>query len=178
MADKYFKNFPIVQYGKHDLRNIILKAKLARNLLDKFDNFYPYTIKEGERITEVSFNYYGSIDYVWLVMTSNDYIDPYYDWPLTQSEFEQYIIKKYGSAETALNINNANYYRNSNYSYWMTKTTYDNSNAAQRSGWQAVDNYTYEIFQNEEKRKIRLLDRAFALDVSIELEKLFKKVNK
>lgn len=178
MADKYFKNFPIVQYGQHDLRNIILKAKLARNLLDKFDNFYPYTIKEGERITEVSYNYYGSIDYVWLIMTCNDLVDPYYDWPLMQSEFEQYIIKKYGSAEVALNINNANYYRNPNFSYWMTKTTYDNSNAAQRSGWQAVDNYTYEIFQNEEKRRIRLLDRAFALDVSIELEKLFKKVNK
>lgn len=177
MADKYFKNFPIVHYGNHDLRNIILKAKLARNLLDRFDNFYPYTIKEGERITELSYNYYGSIDYVWLIMTCNDLVDPYYDWPLTQSEFEQYIIKKYGSAETALNINNANFYRNPNYSYWMTKTTYDNSNASQRTGWQAVDNYSYEIIKNEEKRKIRLLDRAFALDVSIELEKVFKKVN-
>jgi hypothetical protein len=110
-------------------------------------------------------------------MVSNDLIDPYYDWPLTQSEFDQYIVKKYGSMEVAMNINNANYYRNPNFSYWMTKTTYDNSNASQRTGWQAVDNYTYEIIINEEKRRIRLLDRSFALDVSIELEKLFKKVN-
>lgn len=178
MADKYFKNFPVVQYGNHDLRNIILKARLAKDLLDKFDNFYPYTIKEGETITEVAYNYYGSIDYVWLVMISNNLIDPYYDWPLTQSVFDQYIVMKYGSVEAALNINNANYYRNPNYSYWMTKTTYDNSNASQRTGWQPVDNYSYELFLNEEKRRIRLLDRTFALDVSIELEKLFKKVNK
>lgn len=177
MADKYFKNFPLVQYGQNEVRNIILKARLAKDLLEKFDNFYPYTVKEGERITEVAYNYYGSIDYVWLVMVSNDLIDPYYDWPLTQSEFDGYIVKKYGSMETAMNINNANYYRNPNYSYWMTKTTYDNSNASQRSGWQAVDNYTYETIINEEKRRIRLLDRAFALDVSIEIEKLFKKVN-
>lgn len=177
MAAKYFKNFPLVQYGEHSVRNIILKAKLARNILDGFDNYYPYTIKEGERITEVSYDYYGSIDYVWLIMTANGMIDPYYDWPLMQSEFDQYIIKKYGSIETALNINNAKYYTNSNLSYYMTKTTYDNVSASERAGWVPIDNYTYEIVLNEEKRKIRLLDRNLAVDISIELEKLFKKVN-
>lgn len=177
MAAKYFKNFPLVQYGQHSVRNIILKAQLAKNLLDGFDNFYPYTIKEGERITEVSYDYYGSIDYVWLIMVANGMVDPYYDWPLMQYEFDQYIIKKYGSIEAASNIANAEYYTNPNLSYYMTKTTYNNISASERTGWQAIDNYTYEVIKNEEKRKIRLLDRTLAIDVSIELEKLFKKVN-
>ncbi|MDC3266481.1 baseplate wedge protein 53 [bacterium] len=177
MATKYFKNFPLVQYGEHSVRNIILKAKLAKNLLDRYDNYYPYTIKEGERITEVAYDYYGSIDYVWLIMIANGMIDPYYDWPLMQSEFDQYVIKKYGSIETAMNINNANYYTNPNLSYYMTKTTYDNISASERTGWVPIDNYSYEIVQNEQKRKIRLLDRNLAIDISIELEKLFKKVN-
>lgn len=177
MAEKYFKNFPLVQYGEHSIRNIILKAKLAKQVINQFDNFYPYTIKEGQRITDLAYDYYGAIDYVWLIMAANDLVDPYYDWPLTQSEFEQYIVKKYGSAETALNINNAQYYRNPSFSYWMTKTTFENISASERTGWQAVDNYTYETILNEGKRSIRLLDRNLAFDISVEIEQLFKKVN-
>ena len=40
MAEKYFKNFPLVQYGEYSVRNIILKAKLAKQVIDQFDNFY------------------------------------------------------------------------------------------------------------------------------------------
>ena len=178
MAQKYFKNFPLVQYGDHSVRNIILKAKLARDLLDKFDNFYPYTIQEGQRITDVAYDYYGAIDYVWLIMAANEMVDPYYDWPLNDDIFNTVIEKKYGSVANAMNIANAQYYRKPNMSYWMTKTTYENSAAAEREGWQAVDNYTYEMIKNEDKRKIRLLDRSIALDVSLEIEKTFKKAGK
>lgn len=178
MADKYFKNFPLVQYGQHSLRNIILKASLAKKVFSNFDNFYPYTIKDGERLTELAFNYYGSVDYVWVIVIANDIVDPYYDWPLSQTEFEEFIVKKYGSASEAMSLANAEYYRNPDYSYWMTKTTYNNISASERTGWTAVDNYTYELIKNEEKRKIRLLDRSLALDIGLELERLLKKVNK
>ena len=97
MADKYFKNFPIVQYGETKVRNIILKARFAKNLLDLSDSYYPFTVREGQSITEVAFDYYGSIDYVWLIIAANDIVDPYYDWPLDQVQFDNYIIKKYGS---------------------------------------------------------------------------------
>jgi hypothetical protein len=177
MASKYFKNFPIVQYGEHSVRNIILKAQFAKKLLDTFDNFYPYTIREGERITNISYDYYGSIDYVWLVMAANEMVDPYYDWPLMQSEFDAYIIKKYGSLETAANIANANFYTNPQRSYYMTRTTFENSTPSERTGWVPIDNYSYETILNEEKRQIRLLDRSLAVDISIEIEQLFKKVN-
>lgn len=177
MSEKYFKNFPIIQYGEHSVRNIILKAKLAKNLLNNFDNFYPYTIRDDEKITTLSYNYYGSINFVWLIMAANDMVDPYYDWPLDSNQFDNYITKKYGSIEEASNINNALYYRSNNHSYWMTKTTYQNTTNVLRSGWSAVDNYTYELIINEEKRKIRLLDRSLSLDITNELELLFKKVN-
>lgn len=177
MAEKYFKNFPIITYGDNQIRNIILKAKFARELLNAYDNFYPYTVKLNESITQVSYDYYGSIDYVWLIMASNEMIDPYYDWPLGDEQFEGFIISKYGSTEAAQNISNAQWYRNSNFSYWMTKTTYNNISASERTGWNAIDNYTYELVLNEEKRRIRMLDRTLALDAANELEKLFKKAN-
>ena len=72
MSNKYFKNFPLVKYGQHDVRNIMLKATVGKRLFENFDNFYPYTVKEGETLTEVSFNYYGSVDYVWVIALSNN----------------------------------------------------------------------------------------------------------
>lgn len=178
MAVNYFKNFPLVQYGDHALRNIILKAKFAKELVQSYDAFYPYTIKAGESPTSLAFDYYGSVEYVWLIFVVNDIIDPYYDWPLEQDIFDEYIIKKYGSLANAMNIANGIYYRNPNYSHWMTKTTYENISSTERTGWTAVANYDYEMYKNEEKRQIKLLDRSIAADISFELEKKLKRVNK
>ena len=178
MAISYFKNFPLVQYNNLNLRNIILKAKLAKTIVQSYDNYYPYTIKPGESPTSLAYDYYGAVDYVWIIFVANDMVDPYYDWPMEDSVFNEFIIKKYGSISAALNINNAKYYRSPNFSYWMTKTTYDNISASERTSWAPVSNYDYESFINEDKRRIRLLDRSLAADISFELERLLKKVNR
>jgi len=178
MSNKYFKNFPLVKYGQHDVRNIMLKVAAGKRLFENFDNFYPYTVKEGETLTEVSFNYYGSVDYVWVIALSNNIIDPVYDWPLSLQDFENFIIQKYGSIEEALRPSKANYYSSSGYSYYMTKTTYENIDEVDRIGWSPIDNYTYEFIKNEEKRKIRLIDNSIVVDLGNEIEKLLRKVNR
>lgn len=177
MAQSYFKNFPTVQYGQHSLRNVVLKAAFAKELLNSVDSFYPYTVKGDESPTLVSFNYYGSIKYVWLIFLANDIVDPYYDWPLSQVAFNEFVAKKYGSIEAAAFISNAKYYRNPDYKYLMTATTYNNITVGERIGWSPISNYDYELEINENKRKIRLVDNAIANDISLELEKILKKVN-
>lgn len=176
MAINYFKNFPVVQYNQHALRNIILKAKIGKSLIQSYDAYYPYTIKSGETPTSLAYDYYGSVEYVWLIFLVNDVVDPYYDWPMDDDIFNQYITNKYGSVSTALA--QTTYYRNPNFSYWMTKTTFENISASERTGWSPTSDYDFEIYKNEEKRKIKLLDRSIAVDVSFELERLLKKVNK
>ena len=178
MAIKYFKNFPLIQYGELSARNIILKAKLAKDLLNSYDSFYPYTIKDGEKPTTLAYDYYGSIEYVWLIFVANNIIDPYYDWPLDQLQFEEFIKSKYGSLGFAYNINNAQFYTNPQHTYYMTSTTYQNISASERTGWQPISIYDFETIKNEEKRKIRLLDRSLAVDIALELEQVFKKVNR
>lgn len=178
MSIKYFKNFPLVQYGDLNLRNIMLKASVARELITSYDFFYPYTIQSGDTLTSIAFNYYGSVDHVWLILIANDITDPYYDWPLEDSVFDEYIIKKYGSMEAAMNINNAKYYRNPNRTYLMTSTTYDHSSTSERTGWTPLANYDYEFEINQAKRNIKLIDRSIAVNLSFELEKLLRKVNR
>lgn len=178
MAINYFKNFPIVQYGEHAVRNIILKGSISKELIQSYDAFYPYTIKTGETPTSLAYDYYGSVEYVWLIFLVNEIVDPYYDWPMDDDIFNQYITNKYGSVLTAMNLAEGAYYRNPDYSYWMTKTTYENISEEERTGWTVTSNYDYEVYKNEEKRKIKLLDRSIAADVSLQLEKILKKVNK
>lgn len=178
MAVNYFKNFPLVQYNDTTLRNLMLKAKVAKSLIQSYDTFYPYTIKTGETPTSIAYDYYGSVNFVWLIFLANDIIDPYYDWPLEDDAFNEFIVKKYGSIVNALNINNATYYRNPNLSYWMTKTTYDNISANERTGWAPVSNYDYEFIKNQEKRNIKLIDRSISADLAFELEKTLKKINR
>ena len=60
----------------------------------------------------------------------------------------------------------------------MTSTTYQNISASERTGWQPISIYDFETIKNEEKRKIRLLDRSLAVDIALELEQVFKKVNR
>lgn len=178
MAINYFKNFPVVQYGEHAVRNIILKGKIGKNLIQSYDTFYPYTIKTGESPTSLSYDYYGSVEFVWIIFLVNDIVDPYYDWPMDEEVFNQYIVNKYGSLPAAMNLSQSSYYRNPQYSYWMTSTTYENIDEMDRVGWSPVDNYSYEFIKNEEKRKIKLLDRSIATDIAFEMEKVLKKVNR
>lgn len=170
MAAKYFKNFPVVQYGQHQLRNILLKARLAKDIIEAYDNYYPYTIPDTERISHVAYDYYGSIDYVWLVMASNNMTDPYYDWPLSVSDFDNYLAKKYGSLEYAYNISNANFYKNEDYTYLMTKTTYDNLAEIHKIGWTPYSIYDQEFEANEAKRQIKLVDKSLTSNIQYELE--------
>ena len=55
----------------------------------------PYTIKEGYKPEDVAYAYYGSTDYTWLVMMSNNIIDPYHQWPMAEADFNAYITDKY-----------------------------------------------------------------------------------
>lgn len=58
-------------------------------------------MKEGERATNLAFNYYDELDSVWMVYFSNDVIDPYYDLAISDSDFNKFITTKYGSIANA-----------------------------------------------------------------------------
>lgn len=108
MASQYFKNFPIVNYNGVSLRNIMLKSSFASDLFLSSQGFYDYFIEDGDRPTTVAYNYYGSVDYAWLVILANQIIDPYFEWPLSTTEFDDYIIDKYGSIDAARGYFDAN----------------------------------------------------------------------
>lgn len=97
----FFTNFPVITYNGALTVNILAKIKFREIALKNNAVFYPYTITEGERPDVIAANYYDDPRYSWVVYLCNDIVDPLYDWPLTEKEFKEFIIKKYGSIEAA-----------------------------------------------------------------------------
>lgn len=95
---KYFENFPQVDYNGRQVTDLTRRNRFLKTVQNNPMLYYPYTVKEGERPEDIALNYYGSTDYTWLVYMSNNIIDPYHQWPLSEEQFEEYLKAKYAEA--------------------------------------------------------------------------------
>ncbi len=167
---EYFSNLPLVEYDGQLARNLILRAGLVKNIVDKFGVFYPYRLRDNERADTIAFDYYGDSGYWWLVYFSNSVVDPSHDWPLADADFTAFIKKKYGSYEAAhLPVH---HYTNSNTAIdvWMSPETRANLPAEERIGFDVeVSYWTWEHEKNEDRKTIRLLSRRYARQASDEM---------
>lgn len=172
MAAKFFENFPTINYGGVSLRNLTLKSDIIKSVLDTVQVFHPFVIRDGERADTIAYDYYGNSELYWLVYMANDIVDPYYDWPMNQSEFKSYIVKKYGDAQTALST--ILYWSNPNFDYYMTPDTKSLLDVNFLTGWDTpVYAYDYEDMLNENKRNIRLIDVSYATQIVSEIGKIY-----
>jgi len=103
---RYFTNFPKINYQGKQVRNITNRSKVRDDLLSDPFIFLPYTVADGEQPETVAQLYYGSVDDTWLVLLANNMADPYYDWPMSDEEFDQYFIDKYSelSGKTGFDV--------------------------------------------------------------------------
>lgn len=174
MSNQYFSNFPVIYYGDKIVKNIVLKTTILKDLLLDNSQFYKYQIKDGEKPTTVAYNYYGSVDLVWLVLLSNQITDPYFEWCLSNEELDAYVIKKYGSIESAqdLIVEYADIVSDARYSVDTFTYVFNNDDI---NGW-LVPVYAYEKEKelNEQKRNIQLIDSVYASQIALELEKSLK----
>lgn len=163
--------FDVVKYGDYHLTNILRKAQPIKNIINNVGVLYDYVIKDGERADTIAFDYYGSSTYTWLIYITNDIFDPYYQWPLTPTEFYDYITTKYGDYyQTQIDIK---HYSHPDKDYTVTPYTFSQWTAEQRIGWRAVTVWQYENQLNEDKRNIKLLSNQFLDLINREINQLF-----
>jgi len=94
---QYFKKFPVINYDGSPAINLMARVNMSKLALAGLQTYYDYTITDNPRPDNLSYDYYGNPDYVWLISLANQIIDPYYDFPLTDDNLNQLIINKYGS---------------------------------------------------------------------------------
>lgn len=102
MPESYFSKFPPVLYNNTICRDITRRVKIDEKTKNALTLYYTYDVKDGTRADLISDAYYEDPSLDWMLWLTNDIVDPYYQWNLSQREFEEYLIKKYGSVENSI----------------------------------------------------------------------------
>jgi len=97
----YFSKFPLTRYPflqdsavKHKVAvNIMKRIGIAPELKDATQVFTEYELQDGETPEIIADKLYGTPELHWLVLIFNDVIHPYYDWPMSNITFENWIEK-------------------------------------------------------------------------------------
>lgn len=178
MAKEFFADFPIIKYNNEPVRDISVRIDILENIKTDPYAFLPYTVKNGERAEEVAYLYYGNPKYVWVVYLSNNIIDPYFEWPLDNYEFEQTLAKTYAAQALAASPSNVGWQAVVN---WANSTSTTSNIVYYRrisdptvrmnkdglafvsdaADWQAVRVYDDEFEKNESRRNIQLLNKEY-----------------
>ena len=112
--ERYFEKFSTINYANTVVKNITQRTTFVNSVYNDPLFYYPYDIAQFERPDNIAGRYYGDEYMSWLLYLSNKVIDPYYDWYLDQTTFQEFIVRKYGSLAKALT--RTKYYRNNWYS--------------------------------------------------------------
>lgn len=84
------------------ITNITQRAILTQRVRAVVDAYYDYFIPDGDRPDTVASRMYDHSKYTWVVLLINN-INSLFDWPLTSDEFARYLAFKYGSTARASN---------------------------------------------------------------------------
>ena len=154
-GDEKYKLLPDI------MRRVKVRSGIAAGRF-VFDN---YDVKNGERPEDIAFKYYGDAEYHWVVLLVNNVTDRFYDWPLTQPQFDAFLTDKYGSgSEDAVHhyelaqTSGATTSRDDSH---MLEVNSDTDNAT------SISNRQHEERVQDKNRQIRLLDRKY-LDSFVE----------
>lgn len=105
------------------LTNLVARAKLIEQLKDNPMLFYEYAIQEGDTPEIVAEKYYGDPYRFWIVLLSNELLNPLWDWPLSDNMFLDYINTKYETDAEAENETPFVYTNTTVYQYQKIITT-------------------------------------------------------
>jgi len=113
----YFSQLPDFEYVSRlpdsrisdyiPVKNLFMRGKLREDIFQDASVFTKYKIKGDDRPDNVAYEVYGDANLDWLVLTCNNILNVYNEWPMTQINFENYLLEKYGTYE---NINAAHHY--------------------------------------------------------------------
>ena len=79
------------------VKNLFKKVKLREDLFQDLTVFTKWKIEGDDRPDNVAFKVYGDSTLDWLVLSSNNILNIQTEWPLTQFNFDQFLLDKYGT---------------------------------------------------------------------------------
>ncbi|NBW58274.1 hypothetical protein EBR43_10950 [bacterium] len=149
------------------VKNLFRRAKIRDDFFQNAAAFTKYKIIGEERPEQIAQKLYGSSTYDWIVLIANNIINIRTEWPLSDSEFSDYLERKYTQTEllephhyeTTAVIDSkgkliipSGKVVDSNFSI-----TYYDGLSVTKNPVKMISVYEYEIEQNDKKRNIYVL---------------------
>ena len=160
---KYFKQFPLIDYNlsgvngnTQEVTDIFRRVKVRSKIADNVTLFDKFDVHDGEKPEDVAYKAYGDADYFWVICLINNVINRYYDWPLDEYNFQQFVADKYSNPD---GIHHYEVTQSSGKQTGEGAADYShkievNSDTA---GAESVSNIEYERREQDKKRQIRIL---------------------
>jgi len=157
------------------LPDILRRVKLRSGIRAGSFLFDNYDVIDGEKPEDVAFKYYGDPEYHWVILMTNNVTDRFYQWPLSQPQFQEHLTDKYGAGnedathhfEKTTDSGPTSGSGPNDYSH-LVECNEDDENPA------IISNRQYEQRKQDEYRSIRLLDKKFLGTFVEEFENLIK----
>ena len=175
----YFRQF---EKGFYDLKgdgnlklvtDLMTRVKVREKVIDEISLYDKYDVPSGERPEDTAFKHFGSAQYHWVVLLTNSITDAFYDWPMSEQNFETFITDKYSNPdgihhyELTQSSGKTKANGPDDYSYLIEV----NSDTA---GAQSVSNREYEQRIQDTNRQINLLNPAYLNTFIEEFNKLVR----
>jgi len=189
----YVPNFEYINRLKEDkyinayseVKNLFKRAKISDDIFQDITFFERYAVRDGQRPDIIAYEYYKDENLDWLILLSNNVINPINEWPLDQEAFNEYLDRKYGVDQ----IHNVHHYETTEvYTADNQKlldsgfevdqdfqfSFYDFSQFLQRTvnPVRSVSNFEYETRIQNEKRNIYVVKKEFINIVINDLQRI------
>ena len=111
----YFRELPNISYVSRlpganrsderiEVKNIFKRAKLRSDIDSIITAFDITIIPDGERPDVVAQRIYGDSELDWVVLTTNNITNIRDQWPLSNNDFHNFVLDKYGSEEKLYSV--------------------------------------------------------------------------
>lgn len=100
---RYFEKFQTMPYtfdpagfSFFNVVNIFQRVNLIAPIMNNINIYYQYEFKHSDNIETIAHKYYGDTNRFWILMLANNLMDVFYDLPLKDNQFANYLVNKYG----------------------------------------------------------------------------------
>ena len=134
--------------------NLIARNYLLSSLQNNINLMYKYDVKDGDTPENIAHRYYDSVDRFWIVLFANNIFDPQWQWPLTNKQFQDYVLNKYSAAANSTTPSVVLAYMQSTPHHWEQDTITFNSQDQQK---QTITNQiTQNTYLNSTNQNVTL----------------------
>ena len=192
----YFSLIPDIKYDTKPIsypfsesdfittKNFFRRYKIDDNIFGYATFYKKYAVEDGERIENIAKRYYGNVFYDWVIVLTNNFVNPQFAFPVGSETVRKIAEEKYGESEAYSGIHHYETiekksgqkidgidvvvlnggitvdkkFYDSTFTYWSgTQHLTVNGNTVSK----AITNYEHEVAENENKREIYLLRRGY-----------------